>query len=483
MKSVIAFSLCALWAASAGAADPVPELRYQWKAGQSYMYAVTIEADYGDYMEVLTGNPVYDIKSADQDGITLTFRGGLTEKQVAKDNKVLLLTRPRSPFSPFTGVGAPRQTEMAINLRGETITSKGSSQLPFLLGDLSALMLDPLPKGAEPTWKTSESLNLVSGGLPHSPFPRSDDRKQTKATMETTFTVGKVTDGTVEIARKVEMTTAETVGGKPRVEIEGQGTLTFDRKRGFFTKGEATHKITSRDGKNTNETPIKISYRLMTEAEKATFAKTADGSLLFPAEPLSEDLQQKALADLKSGDKTRQYKAMALLGTKEPTKDGKEPSKLRGDIAQALEGILTGPEKTMKFPSSKALVNWATKETVPTLVKNVDSDDLLSRHYAMEALGKMKVEEAAEPISKRLAENSDRFKARAALEALGPKAEPAVLKLADHKEWQVRNEVCNILTVIGTEKSVPALTTLQNDPQALVKNMAKKALDAIEKRK
>ena len=36
---------------------------------------------------------------------------------------------------------------------------------------------------------------------------------------------------------------------------------------------------------------------------------------------------------------------------------------------------------------------------------------------------------------------------------------------------------------VAAKKSVPALTTLQNDSNALVKRNAKTALDAVEKRK
>jgi len=482
VKFVVAVALSAFVADFAAAADPAPELRYQWKAGQSYMYAVTIEADYGDYWEILTGHPVFDVKAADQDGIKMTFRGGLAEKQQLKPDKKGLL-RPRSPFSPFTAVGAVRPLELAINTRGETISSKGSAQLPFLLGDLSTLMIEPLPKGADQTWKTSVPLNLVKGGLPRSPFPRADDRTQIKATLETTFAVGKVTPEAVEITRTVTMATAETVGGEPRIGLEGKGTLTFDRKLGCFTSGEFTQKIVARDDKTTTETPIRFSYRLMTDAEKTALAKTADGSLLFPGEPLSEALQQQALDDLKSGAPVRVSKALNLLQSKEPPAADKEPTKLRVEIAKALEDLLTGTEKTRHFSSAKALINWGTKGSIPTLIKNVDSPDTLPRIYAMEALGKMKATDAAEPISKRLAQTSDRDKARDALVAIGPKAEPAVLKLADHPEWQVRNEVCNILAAIGTEKSVAALTTLQSDSQALVKNNAKKALEAVNKRK
>lgn len=58
---------------------------------------------------------------------------------------------------------------------------------------------------------------------------------------------------------------------------------------------------------------------------------------------------------------------------------------------------------------------WGTKESIPTLIKNVDSPDTLPRIYAIEALGKLKAAAAAEPISKRLAQSSDRYKARDAL--------------------------------------------------------------------
>src|SRR5690349_485304 len=158
---------CAL--PTAAAAEPAPELRYRWKPGQTHVYDVSIEADYGDYLDILSGKVVYQVNSADPDGIKVTFRGGLAERQQLKpDKKGILLSRPRMPFSPFTGVGAARSTDMTINDRGEVVSMKGTSQLPYLLGNLSQLMLDRLPKDAEKTWKFSRELSIVESqsGLP-----------------------------------------------------------------------------------------------------------------------------------------------------------------------------------------------------------------------------------------------------------------------------------------------------------------------------
>ena len=102
----------------------------------------------------------------------------------------------------------------------------------------------------------------------------------------------------------------------------------------------------------------------------------------------------------------------------------------------------------------------------------------------MEALGKFKTEKVADAVAPRLSNQQDRFKASQVLATMGPAAEPAVLKFAEDKEWMVRSEVCKILKSIGTAKSVPALTAMQNnDPQGIVKLQAKQALDAINGRK
>ncbi len=465
-------------------AAPVPEggktatPRYLWKEGQTHVYSVTVEVDQGDYLDILSGTPSFTVGKADQDGIQVTFRGALRERQQAKPGKRILFGPSRiSPFSPFTGVGStPRSTELKISSRGEILSVKGSSQLPYLLGNLSQLLLEPLPKENEKAWKVTRDIAITqSEGRLGRPIVRPADQKQLKATWEVNYTIDQTRGDTAIIAKKTELRTAETVGGKPRFEIVGEGQLTFDLKNGLTSKLEFQQKLFVREANATEETPIKITATLLDEAERARLAKTAEGAPLFPNQPLGDDLQKQALADLKSGDKLRTLKALNLLQTKDPEKPNKE-------LAQALEGLLTDKDQSLRFLASRALVKWAGPDSVLALTRALEDENISVRHNAMDALGRLKAEAATEPMARKLTSSQDRFKATQALQAMGSTAEAAVLKLADDKEWMVRSEVCKILKVIGTQKSVPALTALQNDPQALVKRQAKEALDAIAAR-
>lgn len=476
--SLLAFSLPreALTAAD----DPTPPLRYHWKAGQTYAYFVTVEVDQGDYLDILSGTPTYTVVKTDADGTKLTFHGTLKEKQQAKPGKRIIVRRGRgSPFSPFTGVGPGIRggSELTVNDRGEILSAQGSSQLPYLLGNLSQLMLAPLPKVGERSWKVSTDIviSLAEGRLPR-PGLRDDDRKQLKAVKETSFAIEQATKEEVTIARRYELKTGETVGGKPRFEIVGDGKLSFDLKAGVPGKLEFQQKLVIREGTTTEETPIKITFKLLDESERAKLAEAAERPPVVPAEPLTEAQQTEVLADLKSGDKGRCRKAMLLLQKQDSAKPNPE-------IAAALEAFLTDKDQLQRLSASKALTKWATTDTVAALVKALDDSNVLVRHNVMDALGRLKAEAAAEPIAQKLASQQDRIKASPALQAMGAVAEPAVLKQVENNEWMVRMEVCKILKVIGTQKSVPALTKLQDDPQALVKLLAKQALDAIAARK
>jgi HEAT repeat protein len=243
------------------------------------------------------------------------------------------------------------------------------------------------------------------------------------------------------------------------------------------TSLEYQQKLFVREGTKSEETPIKITFKLLSEAERAKLANTVEGAPLFPNDAMTEAVQAQTLADLKSGDKGKTLRALILLGTKDPAKPDKE-------MAQALEGMLADKDVLTRTNASRALIRWASADSSPALVKALDDENVLVRHNAMDALGRLKTDDAATAVAARLSNQQDRFKAGPVLSAMGPVAEPAVLKLADDKEWMVRSEVCKILKAVGTQKSVAALTAMQNnDTQPLVKLQAKQALEAIAGRK
>lgn len=505
--------LAAAEARKAENADAAPPLRYGWKAGQILAYSVTIEADRGDSIEILQGMPTYTVRSANQDEIKVDFRGTLTESQKRKaatgpprfgpfgpplrPPSIRRPIRPPfrpslpSPFSPLGGVGIGgfgRGSEITFNPRGQIITITGKSQLPYLLGNLSQLMLERLPEGNEKTWEAGSDVAISTSisRLPHSMLLAQGDETSTRATEKTIYAINKVGKETVLIKKSYELKSAATVGGKPKYQIIGQGTLTFDLKRGTPAVLEFDQRVITREGNLTEETPVKVSYQLLDGTERKAPATAVPPSGKKPAgkgppgkraaKPLDASTREQLLADLKSGDQGRLLKALLQLQQISPEKADHE-------VAGAIAAYLEHEDRSTRFTAARALQNWATSKTVPALLKALDDDFLVVRMSVMNTLGRLKEAKAVEPIAARLASYQDRVVASRVLQEMGSVAEAAVSKRLKHEEWQARYEACKILGKIGTKKSVPALKKALDDSNPLVQSTAQRAIAEIEGRK
>jgi hypothetical protein len=192
-------------------------LRYGWKAGKSYTYQVKIEVEAGDDVLEFTGNPVYTVVSADKDKTVLGFRGTLMEFERSKSGRPPRppgmgpgmmpgmmpgmrpggmgppIPRMPTPFSPMTGVGPMgmiRTSELTVDPLGNIARQEGTSQLPFLLGNLSHLMIEPLPETPESSWTLAHGSGVVikEGGPPRfGPF--ANDEGFVPATVKTVYTI------------------------------------------------------------------------------------------------------------------------------------------------------------------------------------------------------------------------------------------------------------------------------------------------------
>lgn len=475
--------------ASAFENESQSKLKYGWKQGQTLVFHVEIVVDQGDYSTILTGYPSFTVKKSDEDGVEVGFNGLLSESQKAKPGKRIFFrgSGRRSPFSPFTGVspgslGRTGDTVIKINSRGEIVSKTGSSQLPFLLGNLSELMLELLPEGNEKTWNESTdiSISLSSGRLPRPSFIR-DDKKLIKAKRTTTYTLDKATADKATIKKEFHLRTTETVKGKPRFEIVGSGTMTFDRKLGSPVKLDFKQTVFERENNKTEESPLTVSYRLLSEDERKKLATSNQVAL----ENLSSNKntetkkvssgEQSEIVDSLKPDSKQALGTILKLQRKTPEKPSPE-------IAKALEFHLTSKLDSTRYAAMKALENWATLDSKPALMKGLDDSFPIVRHSAMIALVRLNDKEAAELIAKRLNVLQDRLSASRALKAMGENAEDAVLTQADAQEWQTRLEVVRILKTIGTKKSIKALKKLESDANILVKNESKQAVQAIQKR-
>ncbi|HEX8201808.1 MAG TPA: hypothetical protein VF590_15135, partial [Isosphaeraceae bacterium] len=271
------------------AGEPAKPLRYGWKPGESYVYSVRIEMQGENSVATMQGNSTYTVKAADADGFTLVHRGRLLPQVRTKEGRPdPLATIPLLHFSPFSGVGfglpglLPDETELKIDALGNVLTTTGSSQLP-MLGNLARLVLEPLPGAPDARWDVSLAATITEAeesrfpGQGLGPGPRfgpfgprfgAAATKTYQAIGRATYTLGEPEGDAVPIAKTFELKTRETVDGRPRLEMAGRGTITFDVKAGVPRALDFSATVTENTANTSIRVPMKIAYTLLEGAER-----------------------------------------------------------------------------------------------------------------------------------------------------------------------------------------------------------------------
>jgi hypothetical protein len=202
-------------------------------------------------------------------------------------------------------------------------------------------------------------------------------------------------------------------------------------------------------------------------------------------------LLPQVIEDLRSADGKRRSNAAGWLAI--TAKPAESPHFTA--VAQGLEAAL-GMRGAFEKPDTfhRAIVAWATKESVPVLVRLLADDlpvgggrnprpkaEFPLAPEAMMTLANLKDERAVDILIVQLLHRT--ADATAALKAMGPIAEKKVLGLLNNRIAAVRHVGCDILKDIGGKDSVERLTKLsKTDRVAAVKNAAKDALDAVNQR-
>ncbi len=172
-----------------------------------------------------------------------------------------------------------------------------------------------------------------------------------------------------------------------------------------------------------------------------------------------------------------------------------DPAKQQ-QVARALEGLLDDKDDFFdKVPdaAAKALGVWGDKDTGPkllaTMQREMQKPGSTTWEACADALVKLKDKRAVYPLLS-VAASKDNFHKQAALRALNQMGPMLVEEALDDDlndpsaTVQDRVAICAYLNLNGgTKASIPALTTASMDTNALVKNAATGALNAIKKRK
>lgn len=502
-------------AAPTSAALNLDKLRYAWKPGQSYLYRVTLSTENGDNSNELTGDISYQVTAALDDGFEVKVSGGQDLLKVPQVNAVAVGPPWGPPFPVQTYGGSfylPTSGEctLIVDAQGRVVQLQGSRQLANLLGEQARLILEPLPSPLKASWTDAgdTGVSIVVSLRPlyrFAPSSRIEFREgKVDATEKATYTVESADEKLITVAKHYELTTSSLVAGKPRIEATGNGKWKFDVQRGVPSSLDYKLRITTRERNTTEETPVRLRYRLLSEEEQARLAKEAEDAKREKERPLTEAELTKAVAELRSGDRERVATATKLLAEKAAMTAGAESATglesavqsaaaaqqlaestaaLNGEVAAALEAVTQsdaeGPTRENAF---RSLRFWSRPESEAAVVKGLSDPWGPVRNAALETLGKYDVEKYLPAIAPQLPEGACRDTAAKLLKRIGPAAEEAVLLYTEGNDAWLQCKACTILADIGTQKSLPIMEKLANDSNWMIRGEAKKAADAIKVR-
>jgi beta-lactamase regulating signal transducer with metallopeptidase domain len=481
--------------AAAAVVDGPGPLRYRWVSGRTYVYSVHIEAENAESIETLSGTPSYTVRWAGKDGAELVSNGRLMPSEKIKPAQAVPFARPprmRGPFSTFSGVGVPTfpTGEHVLNLsdRGSLQSMSGQSQLPYVLGNLSQLVILPFPEDARSQWeesgKTTITLKTVEdrNPFPRPPFPRPafgplaerQEGQQLEARERSEYTCDAPQNNAVVIHKQYELKTIEMRDGQPRLALTGTADITFDLALGVPTSLAGQYKLTHDSENTTQRTPISIVAKLLSDEERTRLE--AETSAAMQRIPLDRSALNDALADLMAAESFRVQNAALRL-------ERADPQGRRDEVARALVPLLASPEKLTRQAGARALAVWGTPDSVPALIKALDDELESVPQAALQGLGRLHDARAIEPIVGLIKAGKHRTQAVQALSAMGESAEEAASELLADQNSDVRFDGCLVLKVIGGEKSVKLLErTSREDENAVVRLIAERAAEEIRDR-
>lgn len=367
------------------------ELRYLWQPQQKFSYNITITIDESDKTTTFQGMTHYEVTAASAEQMKVTYRGALPEqvkaKQTNRGSGGPFGSRGFGPFGP-RGFGGPPSpfsrpafagkvhstNQIIMTPQGRVLSMEGDSQLPYLLGNVSLLPFEMLPKVDQKEWLidsgvsiTEESGSDRSGFGPRGAFGpfgafSNQESKSVQAASEVTrYNVESVKNNLVSIRKSVQLTSPG--GDNESFEMSGAGTWVFDREENIPSSLDMSLKLIMREGNSSTTYPITIKYNRVTAAELAKIeaearqaaeeAKRKAAEAKAQAEaPLTAEEKSSAISALTGNDQEPMLASLAMLATKSPL----QPD---GDIASAISKLLPHQDKKVAEAARTALMKWS----------------------------------------------------------------------------------------------------------------------------
>jgi hypothetical protein len=193
-----------------------------------------------------------------------------------------------------------------------------------------------------------------------------------------------------------------------------------------------------------------------------------------PKPPAGADKVTVALFGLRSSNVEKRKDAVGQLRRFTPEDARSE------EVTKQLLPLLDEQDGFFVIDVMKAMANWPSKETVPSLIKKLDDERHGVRWAAAEILGKLGDARAAEPLARHL--KNDGIAAEPALKKLGSAAEPALIELLSDPDPELRRQACDLLGAIGGKAALETMMSLPADRDELVKMAARNAMKSLRAR-
>ena len=378
-------------AQSPSASPSSSQLRYRWQEGRVFAYEVEITADRDGYVDTMKGVVAYTAKAAEGDQLKVTCRGGVKRSRKTKPGQSSGAARgpfgprfgprsfPRGPrglfeSTPFKWLGTTTNTITLTSL-GMIQSLEGDSQLPYLLGNLSLIVFEPLPQQAQSSWTVGSGVTITEKnerrtgppfftrppGLPGSPFDRDDPDKRTAGSETTSFSIQDDKGRLVTASKRYQLSSPATDGQS--FEISGSGTWVFNRDLGVSESLDFQEKLIVHDGNTTITVPVAIKYRRLSDAQlkqhqdeqakqlEEAKQRLADLKRKQAEKPLTAEDKQKILENLKSDNVSLVLRGLQRLQAKTP----KTPDP---EIGAAVRALLDHKNRLVQQLAEKAAAKW-----------------------------------------------------------------------------------------------------------------------------
>jgi len=365
-------------------------LRYRPAKDQQFGYDVKIRAELPDKFDNFSGVITYKVLAAD-DPSTIEFRGGLKRTSAAKPNSTSSrrsgpgidpfgMAPPPGPFTknPFPGT-SQTTNKVKLNSRGEILSLEGSSQLPYLVGNLSLLVFETLPVDPDANWTTERGTAITEASrddrhrfAPGDPFDdlfgrRNDKPKKTTAAGEVTnYAIEDDEDDRVRVQKTYKLTAPARDG--LRIEVNGTGHWTFDRRVGMPVSLSFDHRLELHTESLSLTIPVSINYSLLSsdrlaeilkkrradeEYRKKEIAKWHADLKARKEAPLTDEEKRQVLAGLQSSNRNQILEQLRRLLHNRIPKE-KDP-----DVVAALTPLLRHKDPSVRSTADMTVRKWA----------------------------------------------------------------------------------------------------------------------------